>query len=165
MQGSRNGHKESGKGKGKGQAGPRAIKISRGNEKSGHVPNSIKTAKYNLITFVPIFLWEMFSRMAYLYFLAQVLKLEQYPCSHPHLMYQQIGVQVHGRCHMGCGRCSQVQLEMWPFLLQPSKACSRDPPPRCQSRICYEETDLQPPCRHACHGGRWCRPLAGGVPR
>ena len=36
------------------------------------MPNSIKTAKYNVITFVPIFLVEMFSRVAYLYFLAQV---------------------------------------------------------------------------------------------
>ena len=82
VQGSRNGHKESGKGKGKGQSGPRTIKISRGNEKPGHVPNSIKTAKYNVITFVPIFLWEMFSRMAYLYFLAQVLVFEHLPHTH-----------------------------------------------------------------------------------
>ena len=39
----------------------------------GHVTNSVKTAKYNIITFLPIFLVEMFSRVAYLYFLAQVL--------------------------------------------------------------------------------------------
>ena len=38
----------------------------------GFASNSIKTAKYNLITFLPIFLFEMFSRAAYLYFLAQV---------------------------------------------------------------------------------------------
>lgn len=29
------------------------------------------TAKYNIITFLPIFLFEMFSRVAYLYFLLQ----------------------------------------------------------------------------------------------
>lgn len=39
---------------------------------AGFAPNNIKTAKYNLITFLPIFLFEMFSRAAYLYFLAQV---------------------------------------------------------------------------------------------
>eukprot|EP00891_Asterochloris_glomerata_P000836 jgi/Astpho2/836/Aster-00685 len=33
--------------------------------------NNIRTAKYNVITFLPIFLFEMFSRVAYLYFLAQ----------------------------------------------------------------------------------------------
>ena len=39
---------------------------------AGFAKNNIKTAKYNLITFFPIFLFEMFSRAAYLYFLAQV---------------------------------------------------------------------------------------------
>ena len=33
--------------------------------------NSITTSKYNVVTFLPIFLFEMFSRVAYLYFLAQ----------------------------------------------------------------------------------------------
>lgn len=37
--------------------------------------NVIKTAKYNVATFLPIFLFEMFSRAAYLYFLLQVLHL------------------------------------------------------------------------------------------
>ena len=69
LQGSKNGHKE---GKNKAQAEPWTIKIDRGNEVEGHVPNSIRTAKYNAITFLPIFLFEMFSRVAYLYFLAQV---------------------------------------------------------------------------------------------
>lgn len=36
------------------------------------VGNSITTSKYNIVTFLPIFLFEMFSRVAYLYFLAQV---------------------------------------------------------------------------------------------
>ena len=37
-----------------------------------HAHNGIKTAKYNVVTFLPIFLFEMFSRAAYLYFLLQV---------------------------------------------------------------------------------------------
>lgn len=48
---------------------------------AGFAKNDIKTAKYNLITFLPIFLFEMFSRAAYLYFLAQVqLMPGQCPC-------------------------------------------------------------------------------------
>ena len=74
LQGSKNGHKE---GKDGAQAEPWTIKIERGNEVEGHVPNSIRTAKYNAITFFPIFLVEMFSRVAYLYFLAQVLFLQK----------------------------------------------------------------------------------------
>ena len=69
LQGSKNGHKE---GKDGAKAEPWTIKIERGNEVEGHVPNSIRTAKYNAITFFPIFLIEMFGRVAYLYFLAQV---------------------------------------------------------------------------------------------
>ena len=34
--------------------------------------NRVVTSKYNIITFLPIFLFEMFSRVAYLYFLLQV---------------------------------------------------------------------------------------------
>lgn len=34
--------------------------------------NRVVTSKYNPITFLPIFLFEMFSRVAYLYFLLQV---------------------------------------------------------------------------------------------
>lgn len=33
--------------------------------------NAITTSKYNLLTFLPIFLFVMFSRVAYLYFLLQ----------------------------------------------------------------------------------------------
>lgn len=39
--------------------------------------NDIHTAKYNVVTFVPVFLFTMFSRVAYLYFLSQV----RYPSS------------------------------------------------------------------------------------
>lgn len=34
--------------------------------------NTVSTSKYNFITFLPFFLFEMFSRVAYLYFLIQV---------------------------------------------------------------------------------------------
>ena len=44
--------------------GPNAI-----NE--GYKGNSIRTSKYNLVTFLPFFLYAMFSRIAYLYFLCQ----------------------------------------------------------------------------------------------
>lgn len=60
------------KGKGKGPPGPRIVCLNGGNELEGLPGNSIKTAKYNVITFLPIFVVEMFSRVAYLYFLAQV---------------------------------------------------------------------------------------------
>ena len=38
----------------------------------GYKGNSIRTSKYNIITFLPFFLYFMFSRVAYLYFLGQV---------------------------------------------------------------------------------------------
>ena len=44
-----------------------------------YVHNGIKTAKYNVVTFLPIFLFEMFSRAAYLYFLLQVRLLSNSP--------------------------------------------------------------------------------------
>ena len=42
-----------------------------GRAQEGFKHNSIKTSKYNPVTFLPIFLFEMFSRAAYLYFLIQ----------------------------------------------------------------------------------------------
>ena len=39
----------------------------------GFPGNSVRTSKYNIVTFLPIFLFTMFSRVAYLYFAAQVL--------------------------------------------------------------------------------------------
>lgn len=53
----------------------RIVNLSGGqpaDKTAGFAGNTIKTAKYNIITFFPIFLFEMFSRAAYLYFLAQV---------------------------------------------------------------------------------------------
>ena len=50
----------------------RAVRLEAGEATEGFVGNDIKTAKYNLITFLPIFLCEVFSRAAYLYFLLQV---------------------------------------------------------------------------------------------
>ena len=43
-----------------------------------HAHNGIKTAKYNVVTFLPIFLFEMFSRAAYLYFLLQAGPLSSF---------------------------------------------------------------------------------------
>ena len=53
-------------------AEPRRVRLGPGGANEGHAGNSIRTAKYNVATFVPIFLWTMFSRVAYLYFLCQV---------------------------------------------------------------------------------------------
>lgn len=53
---------------------PRLVSINDPDaEKLKAANNSIKTSKYNPITFLPVFLLEMFSRVAYLYFLIQVL--------------------------------------------------------------------------------------------
>jgi hypothetical protein len=57
-----------------GPPGPRVVKLEEGNEMAGLEPNSVRTAKYNVLTFAPIFLWEMFSRAAYLYFLVQACR-------------------------------------------------------------------------------------------
>ena len=46
--------------------------LEGGRPAEGFAKNAIKTAKYNPVTFLPIFLFEMFSRVAYLYFLFQV---------------------------------------------------------------------------------------------
>ena len=40
--------------------------------------NSVRTAKYTLLTFLPVFLFEVFIRVAYLYFLLQAS--QQSPC-------------------------------------------------------------------------------------
>lgn len=49
----------------------RSIALNGGDVKTGFTGNSIRTSKYNLVTFLPKFLYEMFSRAAYLYFLIQ----------------------------------------------------------------------------------------------
>lgn len=50
----------------------RTVLLEGGRPTPGFGHNGIKTAKYNPVTFAPIFLFEMFSRAAYLYFLIQV---------------------------------------------------------------------------------------------
>jgi len=50
----------------------RTVQLDGGRAAEGFATNDIKTAKYNPATFLPKFLWEMFSRAAYLYFLFQV---------------------------------------------------------------------------------------------
>ena len=63
-----------------GGAEPRRVRLGPGGANEGHAGNSIRTAKYNVATFVPIFLWTMFSRVAYLYFLCQVSARALTPC-------------------------------------------------------------------------------------
>jgi Phospholipid-translocating ATPase N-terminal len=47
------------------------VELNGGKPNEGFPANSISTSKYNPVTFLPIFLFEMFSRVAYLYFLIQ----------------------------------------------------------------------------------------------
>ena len=49
----------------------RVVHLNDGQPAGQFVGNGIKTAKYNFLTFLPFFLWEMFSRPAYFYFLIQ----------------------------------------------------------------------------------------------
>lgn len=58
--------------------------------------NNIRTAKYNVITFLPIFLFEMFSRVAYLYFLAQVGAAESHGQTSRVLLFGRVGSVVAG---------------------------------------------------------------------
>ena len=62
----------------------RTVPLEGGHPAEGFAANDIKTAKYNVATFVPIFFWEMFSRVAYLYFLLQARAL----CPTQHLIAQ-----------------------------------------------------------------------------
>jgi hypothetical protein len=57
--------------KGKGEKKTRVVHMNDGQQTGDFVGNGIRTAKYNVLTFGPIFLWEMFSRAAYFYFLIQ----------------------------------------------------------------------------------------------
>ena len=52
-------------------AATRVVHLNDGQPAGQFVGNGIKTAKYNFLTFLPFFLWEMFSRPAYFYFLIQ----------------------------------------------------------------------------------------------
>lgn len=74
----------------------RTVNLSGGqpaDKTAGFAGNTIKTAKYNLITFFPIFLFEMFSRAAYLYFLAQVgLSLHEHTHTHSDFSAFQLSV-------------------------------------------------------------------------
>lgn len=57
----------------------------------GFANNRVRTAKYNVVTFLPLFLFEMFSRAAYFYFLCQVTSppwKRILPRRHPIATYQ-----------------------------------------------------------------------------
>ena len=49
----------------------RRVRIGPGAHNPAAAGNAVKTAKYNPVTFLPLFLFSMFSRAAYLYFLSQ----------------------------------------------------------------------------------------------
>lgn len=51
----------------------RTIALDQGKQQPGHVNNHVVTAKYNVVTFLPKFLFEVFSRVAYMYFLVQMI--------------------------------------------------------------------------------------------
>lgn len=53
--------------------GERRIHVGTFQPEEGYCSNRVVTAKYNLITFFPRFLFEMFTRAAYLYFLIQAV--------------------------------------------------------------------------------------------
>lgn len=61
------------------QAGEEAVRVIRFAPQQGDATalhnhkesNKVVTSKYNPVSFLPIFLFEMFSRVAYLYFLLQ----------------------------------------------------------------------------------------------
>ena len=52
-------------------APPRRVLLGPGAKNAGAAPNAVATAKYNVVTFLPLFLFSMFTRAAYLYFLSQ----------------------------------------------------------------------------------------------
>ena len=61
-----------------GQQETRRIRLGPGALNEGYVGNSIRTAKYNIITFLPFFLWTMIKRVAYLYFFFQASATSQH---------------------------------------------------------------------------------------
>ena len=73
----------------------------------GYKGNSIRTSKYNIITFLPFFLYFMFSRVAYLYFLTQVGKNFPFPCFYlTGLLVRQIYCQCAVHQSAKPGKCS-----------------------------------------------------------
>ena len=55
----------------------RMVVLNEERNPKGFVNNEIHTAKFGLVNFLPVFLFIMFRRVAYLYFLAQVSDLSQ----------------------------------------------------------------------------------------
>ena len=68
-----------------GLPGGNATRLVHHNTEFGHprtfTTNSVTTAKYNVATFLPRFLFEVFSQVAYFYFLVQVRRGRLPPCS------------------------------------------------------------------------------------
>ena len=61
----------------------RRVLLGPGAPNSHFQGNAITTSKYNIVTFLPIFLFVMFSRVAYLYFLLQARAPNWYKSSAP----------------------------------------------------------------------------------
>lgn len=53
-------------------ADARTVLLNGEKQPQTYVLNEIRTSKYGLVNFLPVFLFTMFRRVAYLYFLAQV---------------------------------------------------------------------------------------------
>ena len=75
----------------------RTVLLEGGRPTPGFGHNGIKTAKYNPVTFAPIFLFEMFSRAAYLYFLIQVRQREP-NAEAAFLCHDVFGLLAHKQC-------------------------------------------------------------------
>ena len=85
----------------------------------GYKGNSIRTSKYNIITFLPFFLYFMFSRVAYLYFLTQVGSNPRFPCFHlTGLLVRQIYWSVCSASE--CKGQASAQLKVWREILSTS---------------------------------------------
>ena len=105
--------------------------VARGAEEPQHdfPSNRVITSKYNIVTFLPIFLFEMFSRVAYLYFLLQARRLRRPGWSgarHPGLVVQRGPAAGRWR-HLGA-----------PSLFAPclSAVCARPPGAAPQPPVC-----------------------------
>jgi len=81
--------------------GGTATRLVHHNTELGHprtfATNSVTTAKYNVATFLPRFLFEVFSQVAYFYFLVQVRILTWPPGAYPRSHFDSLCL-VPSRC-------------------------------------------------------------------
>ncbi len=85
------------------------------NTEFGHprtfVTNSVTTAKYNPVTFLPRFLVEVFSQVAYFYFLVQVRSTELGLCSG--VAVRVTATLISHLCHVACVVCMSMTTVRW----------------------------------------------------